>query len=217
MNQLKYEKRVNFVSVEIERWCDSHAMKVLVTIENCAKVLGIRRLEPDQTNPFNRRNICVLLIYVLYFISTTAFLLFDANTFQEFTECFFAFITVLFISIGFLLNILKTTELFQLQDTVEKTIENYSKLIRINWGRMNNFWGQMNYIICISIVDSESTIEAIFINVNEKIEKWTRIVYILFVRITVPLSGIPLFLISYYFYFVLDLGPDSFLVFEFLK
>lgn len=85
-------------------------------------IIGIGPYEPGQESQFNRRNVGVLLIYGIYFILVTAYLV-DAKTFREYAQVLFPWITILFTFIGFLFNVSKTNDTFQFKNNLEKVIE----------------------------------------------------------------------------------------------
>lgn len=47
-------------------------------------------------------------------------------------------------------------------------------------------------------------------NLNEKIEKWSNILYSVFIKVSVPGLLLPNFILSYYSYFSTDLGSEAF-------
>lgn len=105
-------------------WCSSHfAMRVFLSVQEFAANVGIYPLQPGQTNPLNRRNIRVLLIFSLYVISYTAFIVFDANSFHEYAEAFFPWVTSSLIFIGLSINISMTKYMFRLLNNCERIIE----------------------------------------------------------------------------------------------
>lgn len=88
-----------------------------------AEAIGIYRYPANPQNKFNPRNLSVFMLFVLFTISTSALLIFDANSYREFEEGFFAFIAASFTNVGLLINILKSRDIFRLVDNFEKTIE----------------------------------------------------------------------------------------------
>lgn len=89
-----------------------------------AAVIGIVPLPPGETYKYNRRNVTVLVIFGLFFICCTAFVLFDAKTFQEYARAFFLWICVLGVYIGFFTAIVKTVEIFKYVDKTERITDN---------------------------------------------------------------------------------------------
>lgn len=85
-------------------------------------VVGVYPIQPGES-VFNRCNLGLLLYLIISIILETASFLFDNTTIQEYTETFFARITVLSIFIGYLLNIVKSEEIFQLIENMEKFVE----------------------------------------------------------------------------------------------
>lgn len=50
----------------------------------------------------------------------------------------------------------------------------------------------------------------IYEQTNEKFEKWTKIIYFVCMKVTLPGCMAPNFFISYYNYFATDLGREAF-------
>lgn len=67
-------------------------MKLLQEVQKHGMKLGIRRLRPDETSAFNPRNVTFLTIFGLYFASSSAYIVLTANTFREYTMCFFVWV-----------------------------------------------------------------------------------------------------------------------------
>lgn len=95
-------------------------MKLFQVIQNQMAIAGIR---PSQRTTFNRQNLIVLLLIGLSVISMTEFLLFDANTFQQYAKSFFAWISVFATFVGFYLIIVKSTDFYKYIEHLERIIE----------------------------------------------------------------------------------------------
>lgn len=98
-------------------------MKLFQVCQKYMAIIGIRRLLPDEKFPFNRRNVGILFIFGQSFIAASAFLVFDAKTLKEYTECLYTWISVLGVLIGLALVIIRTEEIFQLIENMEKMVE----------------------------------------------------------------------------------------------
>lgn len=98
-------------------------MKLCREVVKYAEVFGIRELRPGETSQFNRRNVGVLLFFGILSISSIATILFDDETVKDYTESFFAWISVFFIGLGVLFNVKKIKVIFDLKKRVEKTVE----------------------------------------------------------------------------------------------
>lgn len=86
------------------------------------EVIGIYHIQPGESK-FNRRNVGVLLIFSMAFISVSAYLLFGVKTVLEFEECFFMWTTLSGIIFGFLITISETVNMFQLLEIGNSFIE----------------------------------------------------------------------------------------------
>lgn len=109
-------------------------MKLFLVMEEFVGMVGIRPLRPNEKSSFNRRNVTVLLIFGLFFMSATAFLMFDAKTFRDYAEAFFPWSTLLIVCIGLLTNISKMTDVFALRAKTEQMIE-AGERFKIKWMR----------------------------------------------------------------------------------
>lgn len=98
-------------------------MKLVQELTKYVSLVGLRELRPGEMSPFNRRNVGVLLIFVLLSISSTAVIWFDDETVQDYTESMFALISLVFNGLGVLVNIMKSNEFFDLIKDFENTIE----------------------------------------------------------------------------------------------
>lgn len=176
-----------------------------------AAMVGIRPLRPGHKNPFNRRNISVLLIYSLFFISATAFLVFDANSFDEYAEAFYPWMTLSFIYVGFSMNVSLADDFFRLKEQCEQFIEsgkpfNSSKLKKIP--RKSHFSTEFH---------DDPISKRIFERTNGQIGKWTRIAFVSFLKVFPILTTVPIILWSYYRYFAMNLGGDAFFIYSYMK
>lgn len=72
------------------------------------------------------------------------------------------------------------------------------------------------YHLCL-IESTEPMMKCVTEDINENIEKYTRIVHTLFVKVMILCGAVPLNIVSYYRYFTTDLGPDAFLIFNYMK
>lgn len=102
-------------------------MKICPLLIKCAENIGLH-LRCDERSKFNGRNVGILIIFGLNFISATAFFWYDASTFKEYTMCFFAYITLLALNIGFLATIIRSPQIFQLLNDTEHFIENRTNI-----------------------------------------------------------------------------------------
>lgn len=181
-----------------------------IILRKYAKNMGIAELAPGQTNPFNRRTAIVATIFLIYLLSSTAYLLLDANTFRDYTMCFYIWVTLLFVFFGYLIMIVKAQDMFKLSKFMEQLIENGKK--NVEWLRKLKKKKLIEFLVEIESDNPISTY--LYKTTNEKIEFWTKFVHIFFVKCVVPFGGTPLIGVSYYNYYVRDMGRDSFYLFQ---
>lgn len=186
-------------------------MQLYLELKKHLAVIGLKEPRKGQTSIFNRINVGILTIFGVCFFSSTAYLMFDAVTFQNYAEAFFPWMTLFFIWGGFLNGILKTMDIYRIFDTTSAVIE---KRKAIAMRRIR----QMMIIDLVYSAGSKDPIErCLYDETNKTIEKWMIIAYLVFVNISLPLASAPLLIVSYYLYFQLGWGADSFIVYEYLK
>lgn len=98
-------------------------MKIFHVLLEYARIIGIRPIEPGETSIFNFVNLIVLWYLGISTIAATAFLLFEASTFQQYAESFFAWISVVAVLIGSYFFIQNTLQSLEFIASLEKTIE----------------------------------------------------------------------------------------------
>lgn len=98
-------------------------MKLCQEIEKYAAFVGVRKMRPDEKTKYNPQNIVVLLVFVLLSISSTCVIAFDDETIQDYSESIFAWISIVFILIGFLTHVEKMIDIFDLKSRAEQTVE----------------------------------------------------------------------------------------------
>lgn len=92
-------------------------------VQKKAALIGIHALRADETSHFNPRNVSVLLIFGLFASSSTAFIVFDAKSVRDYEEAFFPWISLSFVCVGFIFNIVKSDQIYVVCDTIENLIE----------------------------------------------------------------------------------------------
>lgn len=98
-------------------------MKLLEAGVDYMAYFGVRELRPGEKSYFNCRNVTVFVLLVLSFISCTAFVYFDANSFREYSEAFFPWISLLFLEVAYISNMLNARDFNALKENVEKSVD----------------------------------------------------------------------------------------------
>lgn len=86
-------------------------------------IIGIDSCQAIQKNPFNKKNSATLLILISAFISTNAFIWFEATTFQEYTESFYVAATSIIATAGPVIYLTKMSQLFEFIKNMEHLIK----------------------------------------------------------------------------------------------
>lgn len=99
-------------------------MKLFIAIKRHTATIGVHKLQPGEVGRFNRRNVGVLVLFEIFFTSATGYILYDINTIQEYAICFFEWVTLLSVFIGFVIMIFQSADVFCLIEHFEQSIEN---------------------------------------------------------------------------------------------
>lgn len=124
-------KRFRSISFEYCRLLKSQAMKLFEPVLEYSALIGIRPLRPNEASVFNQRNTTFSVFYLLCSISSALSLYFDANTFYEYCQAFYFFISLTLVGIGLFINILLSKNTFRLKDTFEIIIGKCMNKIQI--------------------------------------------------------------------------------------
>lgn len=118
-------------------------MKFLTANQKYFELGGLSSHQSIQKCPFNKRNAVSLAILNIGAISSISFLLFQSNTFEDYTFSMYGTCCIASGAFNFNIFILKVTKIFKFIDHFEKVIEkresqvfniwvNYFKFIRIS-------------------------------------------------------------------------------------
>lgn len=105
-------------------------------IRKYAANFGVIELQPDQC-VFNRRNVAILIIYGLYFISATYSLLYESSTFKSYAESFYAWLSLTADTMGYFIMIIRSQNLYQVLQKLEKLIENRKQMFTFGYFMFN--------------------------------------------------------------------------------
>lgn len=158
-------------------------MKIFQSTQNALKMLGIYRAQTfHQSNRLNVKNLSVLMLFGLFFIATILYLIFDAKTFIEYSQSMYGFAVGLALLTLFITIIWKSPQIFQLIDNYENTIARRKYAI---------FDSQAHNMRCLIVMhfksigmEKSAPSKVMYEKMNEKIEKWTSAVNIVFVNVT---------------------------------
>lgn len=163
--------------------------------------------QPNRKCLLNFKNVLILVSMLQYLMTTASFLLFKTASIKENGISFYGAISVFVFSPSFLLTIYKSADIFELMNKFEKFIEQ-SELRQIflyvgwNWS-----------VYAVKIGQSDSASHAVNYNeLNGKIERICRLIYITTAQCSTPGIIAPSFLITAVNYFVYDLSDESFYI-----
>lgn len=104
-------------------------MVLFLALQRYAAIIGF---QPGVRRMFNSRNLTVVLLLVLFFVSTVIFVFTDASTLFEYETSFFVWVTLFATIIGFINLNLQSMVLLNLLRKIEECIENRKYIKRTN-------------------------------------------------------------------------------------
>lgn len=96
-------------------------MKLFETVQKNVVVIGIYQID-DSKSVFNHRNLLFLFLYGSFTLSAAAFMLFDANTMQDYELSFFALLSLSFTFVDFFVFVKKAYRITHIVNRSEITI-----------------------------------------------------------------------------------------------
>lgn len=103
-------------------------IKLFQLVQKLYQMLGIQRPQKNEAIAFNSRNLFFLFCYTQLCGSMMAFFLLRASTMLEYGSSFFMFITQFYITVDFLILMLRISKILDLITEFENFIEK-SKLV----------------------------------------------------------------------------------------
>lgn len=199
-------------------------MKLFQTAQKNFALLGINPYDPSRKNQFNKNIFLYILLVVSCFTQTGAFLIFEANTFDEYTEGIYILsasilspmaVASLAFQLKTLFKLIKRCEnIFDSSkwEMMDIKVDSHRKFKLLANLTVNNF----KYIIhlCLNTFSGMNVLASkeLYEEVAQQAEQWSKWISIIAIKLT-PLSGTILLLAtSFFFYFVYDLGTDSFML-----
>lgn len=99
-------------------------MRVFVVIRETLGRLGIHAPKAfEKFRNFNKRNVCGLVVYLSYNISTVVFLIYDAETMSEYSDSIYLFSVTFVLNAMYINLIVNTKEIFNLVERLENIIQ----------------------------------------------------------------------------------------------
>lgn len=171
--------------------------------QSAQKLLAIVGISPTR-KPFNQRALMVSLLYALNSVLICAYFGWEANSFREYVDATYASTASISMNIYFAIMVYQKENIFNLIETMDEIAER------------SESYSCLNYI---QKADSESkntlgskrlASKAMYDETNRQIEKWTKIIDVVVVKVTSRFAIIPQIVLCYFLYFTTDLGNDAF-------
>lgn len=200
-------------------------MKIFESTIEFLAFLGIT----SDDSPFNLRALSTLLTFCIMVTLISSYLFFEAETFEAYTESIYLTSLICAIFVTYIILIWNKDNAFQFIDYWEKIAETSKYLsCRYMLKKRNLFWQHEctmklhTEFFFGKFIDLERNIEyiisgsknaastAIYVNIIDKVERLSRFIHIILLKVTVPCSIVPKFIVCFYLYFTTDKGNDAF-------
>lgn len=98
-------------------------MKIFHSIQTYYGLLGVNLCQAFQEVKFDLKKYGIILLMVICFSSSAAYFMFEATSFRQYAECFYAFVTMLTNLFNLIIIILKMPQIFKLINDFERAIQ----------------------------------------------------------------------------------------------
>lgn len=103
-------------------------MKLFATVRVYFGIMGIRSSsQQPRKYSFNSVSLAILATLVYFSVATTAFILYDAESFKQFADSFYSTATAIATTLNFIAIICNSSIFFELIESFENAIETSKK------------------------------------------------------------------------------------------
>lgn len=181
-------------------------MKILqLVLRHCAASGFGPSQSTTQKYPINRKNVQALSFLCFAFGCSCAYFFLDANTFEEYTSSVYVSMSLMLIIAIYCTFIWKNQQTCELFNSFEKIVND----------------SESDFTHSIHSLDSSKTFHVIsglkypasaenYVEINEQVEKWTKIIHFVYLKVNLHMIVIPKAILSFYLYFSMDAGRDAF-------
>lgn len=191
-------------------------MKIFQSVQAYFAQLGISpQSQSVKRHSFDMKNVMIFVSIAGAFVVCSLFLVFEANDFKEYSNCFFSTITFLMGIFDYAIHVWKMKELFHFIKKFEHFIQRskYSLFVIIFFYSKFSSFSPLLLLFHLGLIKSNA--KEIYEKSNERIEKWSKIMYSVMMKITLPIMMVSMPMIGYVMYFTTDLGDEAFQLLSF--
>lgn len=185
-------------------------LKILLIWQKECAIIGIA----PQQHPINERSLIALLMDSSAIVSIGAYFFVEATTFREYAESIFVGTAMIAIAVDYAIALSKMRLLFDFVNDAEQIIEEseFQKCVT----EISTCQSLAYTIICD--YDFDHTISghenpnsnAIYTHADQTIEKITKILFFVSIKIFYPIVVMPIYIFKFYLYFASDMDNDAF-------
>lgn len=185
----------------------SPKIKIFQIIQKNLASIGIGPNSEMKLHPINAKTLLISLMLTLATISIVIYISKGANTFAEFTQSAYTCSVLVLMSFVLIIMIAQLEELFKIINDCE-CLANISQFLKKTISEHKPFLRVFKYISVLKYSASKS----IFFETNQSVEKLSKILFLVIVKMTPASCLLPWFIYSFFIYFTTDLGADVFIL-----
>lgn len=185
----------------------SPKIKIFQIIQKNLASIGIGPNSETKRHPINAKTLLISLMLALATISIVIYISKGANTFAEFTQSAYTCSVLVLMSFVLIIMIAQLEELFKIINDCE-CLANISQFLKKTISEHKPFSRIFKHISVLKYSASKS----IFFETNQSVEKLSKILFFVIVKMTPASCLLPWFIYSFFIYFITDLGADVFIL-----
>lgn len=183
-------------------------MKLFQSVCSDSAILGIRPNQLHQKYPFNAKAMKISLCYWLIIILLCLHLSKNAHSFADYSDSIHWISFVFILTVCHTILVFNVVKMFQIFDSCEKIIDK-SKYIHFNESAKKKILCQITFSLKITSGMKNSASSTFYENIDERIEKWSEIIYITLMKVIPLILSVPKILYNIYVYFVIGLDEND--------
>lgn len=191
---------ISFTPTTVIDCCELwYKMKLFQSMQKFYQVCGIN--QPQSNDALNIRIVVILIFIFFNFVSIVGTFFFKSTSFSEYIDTFDILITIVTCSMNIFECLWKRSEVFRFIKRLEEFIE------KSNLKYINRCFGQLKWIFFLNfnnIGSDNLAFKTMDIELNDKIERITTVMYVLQVTATMAAILVPAVLFTLMNYFIFN-------------
>lgn len=187
------------------------SIKLFESLKEYFEFMAVHPPKSNQENRFNSMNLLIFLLFVLLFLSSVAFLIFEAKSAYDVSFSYYIATTLILAMVCYFPCIVfKITDIYSLITEFEGFIEMSKCFVWRNRRLYAKFREQYSYFISTGAQDAIA--KATYRRLSGKIERMLELVHFVLLKFSLGGFLVPMFLLTFGNYFIYGLGDDSYIL-----